>query len=412
MAETATGHSVFVARQPILDGQQNTYAYELLFRSGLESRCNFTDGDSATLDVIANTFLEIGVDDLTAGKPCFINFTRKLLLQNVPQLLPPELMVVEILEDIEPDKDVLWACRGLCDAGYTLALDDFVLADQGSPFLDVTKIVKVDFMGTTPDQRRTIAADLNERGILALAEKVETAEEFEQAEHDGYAYFQGYFFSKPVVHEGKALEGNNLTYLRLLQEVSRPELSYQELETTIKQDVSLTYRLLRFINSAWFGLRHEIDSIHHALVWLGPPEIRKWFSLVCLRNMATDKPGELMIEGITRAKMAESLAEHLDLDQQKSELFLMGMFSILDALLDKPMPEILPDLPINPEIKSALLGQSCRFRQVLDAVIAFERGDWGTFSAHAATLGLPEDAVQAALTESVKWATNAFNVSG
>ena len=412
MAETATGHSVFVARQPILDGEQKTYAYELLFRSGLENRCNFTDGDSATLDVIANTFLEIGLDDLTAGKPCFINFTRKLLLQNVPQLLPPELVVVEILEDIEPDEDVLSACRGLRDAGYTLALDDFVLADRGSPFLDVAQIVKVDFMGTTPDQRRQIAADLESRGILALAEKVETGEEFTEAERDGYSYFQGYFFSRPVIHEGKALEGNNLTYLRLLQEVSRPELSYEELEATIKQDVALTYRLLRFINSAWFGLRNEIESIHHALVWLGPPEIRKWFSLVCLRNMATDKPGELMVEGITRAKMAESLAEDLDLEEQKSELFLMGMFSILDGLLDRPMSEILPDLPINPEIKSALLGQPCRFRQVLDTVIAFERGEWGTFSAHAATLELPEDAVQAVFIESAKWATNAFNVSG
>ena len=276
----------------------------------------------------------------------------------------------------------------------------------------MTKIVKVDFLGTTPDQRRQIAADLIERDILPLAEKVETADEFQQAQRDGYAYFQGYFFSKPVIREGKALQGNNLMYLRLLQEVSRPELSYQELETTIKQDVSLTYRLLRFINSAWFGLRNEIDSIYHALVWLGPPEIRKWFSLVCLRNMATDKPGELMVEGITRAKMAESLAEDLDLEEQKSELFLMGMFSILDGLLDRPMSEILPDLPINPEIKSALLGQPCRFRQVLDTVIAFERGEWGTFSAHAATLELPEDAVQAVFIESAKWATNAFNVSG
>ncbi|HUS93184.1 MAG TPA: HDOD domain-containing protein [Phycisphaerae bacterium] len=411
MSQTEVGQSVFVARQPILDGDQDTHAYELLFRSGLENCCRAVDGDTATLDVIAHTFLEIGMDELTSGKPCFINFTRKLLLEKTPHLLPPELVTVEILENVEPDRDVCAACRELTDAGYTLALDDFVLADCGHPLLDVVGIVKVDFMGTSPDERVHIMEDLLRRGIRGLAEKVETRQEFEDARQAGYSYFQGYFFSKPVIKEGKALSGNSLAHLQLLQEVHRPELSFERLEETIKKDTALTYRLLRFINSAWFGLRHKVDSIRHALVLLGPPEIRKWFALVSLRGMAEGKPNELMIQALTRARMAEELAPDVGMQKAASDLFLMGMFSVLDALLDKPIGEILAKLPIHPQITSALLGEPGRFRDVLYVILAFERADWGAFASCAAGLGLCEDAVQPVFQHSVKWASDAFSLS-
>ena len=411
MSQTDVGQTVFVARQPIFGEGQSTHAYELLFRSGLENCCAAMDGDRATLDVIANTFLEIGLDELTAGKPCFINFTRKLIVERTPRLLPPELVVVELLEDIEPDDEVIAACRELKAAGYSLALDDFVWADRGHPLLDVADIVKVDFMDTTPEQRVQIADGLVGRGIRALAEKVETQQEYQHAKEAGYTYFQGYFFSKPVIREGKALEGNRLAFLQMLQELHRPDLSYDQLEAAIRQDVSLTFGLLKFINSAWFSLKHQVESIHHALVLLGPQELRKWFALVRLRNIASDKPNELVMQALTRARMAEGLSEAVGMAECSSDLFLMGMFSMLDALLDMAIPEILSRLSINPQIKSALLGEPCPFRKVYDVILALERADWPAFESHAAALGLREDAAQSVFAQSVKWATDAFAVA-
>ena len=227
----------------------------------------------------------------------------------------------------------------------------------------------------------------------------------------GYSYFQGYFFSKPVIKEGKALSPTSMGYLRLLQEVHKPELSLTKLEETIKQDPSLAYRLLKFINSAWFGLRTEIESIRHALVWLGPPQIRKWFALVSLRGMAAGKPNELMIQALTRARMAEELADAAGMPEKACDLFLMGMFSVLDALLDQAMTEILEKLPISPQIKSALLGDSGPFRNVYDLVLAFEQGQWLAFSACAAGLGVPEETVQTVFTKAASWAANAFDLS-
>lgn len=411
MSQVEVAESVFVARQPILDDNQDTHAYELLFRSGLENCCRAVDGDAATLDVISRTFVEIGLDELTAGKPCFINFSRRLLLDKTPHLLPADLVTVEVLENVEPDRDVIAACSELRDAGYTLALDDFVFADSGNPLLDLAGIVKVDFMGTSPDDRIRIVEGLLQRGIIGLAEKVETQQEYEDAKQAGYAYFQGYFFGQPVIKEGKILTGNRLACLQLLQEVHRPELSVERVEEAIKKDAALTYRLLQFINSAWFGLKREVDSIHHALVLLGPPEIRRWLALVSLRTMAADKPNELMIQALIRARMAEELAQNLGMQKASSDLFLMGMFSVLDALLDRPMEEILAKLPIKPEITSALLGEPGQFRDVLDMIRAFERANWGTFSEHAAGLNLREESVQSVFQHSVKWASDAFSLS-
>ncbi len=411
MTQTELTRSVFVARQPILDREETTHAYELLFRSGLENRCGMVEGDMATLEVIARTFTEIGVDELTAGKPCFVNFTRKLLLDRTAMLLPREFVTVEVLEDIEPDAEVIEACRELREAGYTLALDDFVPADRGHPLLDVVSMVKVDLMGATREEWTELGKELAERGICALAEKVETREEFEISRDVGYSYFQGYFFSKPVIKEGKALSPTNLAYLRLLQEVHQPELSLAKLEETIKQDSSLAYQLLRFINSAWFGLRTEIKSIRHALVWLGPPEIRKWFAIVSLRKLVADKPGELMIQALTRGRMAESLAEPVGMRDCASDLFLMGMFSMLDAMLDSPMETVLEKLPIAPQIKSALLGDSCPFRNVYDLILAFEQGHWAALDACAASLGVREEVLQTAFAEAAGWAAAAFGLS-
>jgi EAL and modified HD-GYP domain-containing signal transduction protein len=404
--------SVFVARQPIFDRTKNVFGYELLFRSGTENRYDpSADADASTLDVIASSFLVIGLDELTGGKRGFINFTRNLLLGDVVDLLPPEFVAVEILENIAPDEEVLAACRRLKEAGYLLALDDFVTATAGSPLLEMADIVKVDFMGTSPEERKRLGQDLVARGIKALAEKVETVEDFDAAAACGYSYFQGYFFSKPIIKSGNRIAGNKLSYLRMLREINRPELSYDQLEEAIKQDVALTYNLLRFINSAWFGLRYKISSIKHALVLLGSKEIRKWFALVALRNMSTDKPNELLLRSMTRAKMAEAMAPMVGLAKHGPELFLTGMFSVIDALLDAPLPEVMEKLPLDEQVKAALLGQASPYKPVFDLVMAYEKGDWEAFSRQAAQLHLDERLVPQVFSESLKWANEAFSLS-
>jgi EAL and modified HD-GYP domain-containing signal transduction protein len=402
--------NVFVARQPIFDRKKNVYAYELLFRAGFENYYNSLDPDKATVDVISNSFFVIGFDQLTDGRRAFINFTRNLLVKGVAALLPKDQVTVEILEDIEPDEDVLGVCRSLKEAGFCMAMDDFVSKHRGSPLIQFADIVKVDFMHTDSAARRAICKELTSQGVAALAEKVETAEEFDEALDCGYAYFQGYFFSKPVVHTGKQIAANKLTYLQVLAKVNQPGISYEELENLIKQDVSLTYKLLRFMNSAWFGFRSEIKSIRHALILLGPKEIKKWFALIALSHMATDKPHELMLRAIARARIAEGLAPVVGMSQHSPELFLLGMFSLIDALIDTDMADIMEKLPLDQQIKRALLGEPCAFRTVYEMILAYEKGQWEEFSQLASHLGLDESVVPYLFSDSLKWANEAFTI--
>jgi len=400
---------VFVARQPIFDREKVVHAYELLFRSGFENYYNALDGDKATVDVIANSFFVIGFDQLTDGRRAFINFTRNLLTKRVADLLPKEAVTVEILEDVEPDDEMVKVCRELKESGYIVAMDDFVSKDAGNPLVEYADIVKVDFMGTEPHERKALCESLSRRGVSPLAEKVETEDEFLQAVEWGYEYFQGYFFSKPVIKSGKRLTGNKLTYLQVLYEVNQPGISYDELEKLIKQDLSLTYQLLRFMNSAWFGFRCEIKSIRHALVLLGPKEIKKWFSLIALTNMATDKPEELILRAVARAKIAEGIAPLVGMKEHRSELFLLGMFSLIDAVTDTPMDEIMEKLPLDQQVKKALLGEECVFKTVYDTILSYEQGEWDPFAQCAEKLHLEESQMPKLVTESQQWASQAFS---
>jgi len=411
MIGAGTTTDVFVACQPILGVRKDVFGYELLFRSSASNKYDATDGDASTLNVIANSLVDIGLHELTGGRRGFVNFSRNLLLEDTADLLPPDQVVIEILENVEPDEEVLARCRHLREAGYLLALDDFVAARAGSPLLDVADLVKVDFVETTAGERTTIVADLKRRNIKALAEKVETEGEFLQAADEGFTYFQGYFFSKPVIQTGKAMTGSKLAHLRLMKQVNEPELSFDDMEAIIKQDVSLTYKLLRFINSVWFALRYKIDSVRHALVWLGRTEIRRWFYLVTLLDMGTDKPTELYRQTMTRAKMAELLAPSLGLQSEAQRLFLMGMFSTIDVLLDVRIEDVLDGLPLDDEVKAALVGKPGKFRDIHEMIGCYERGDWDAFSDRATRLGLDPAAVPAIYKKALKWARQALEVA-
>ena len=402
---------VFVARQPIFDRQQKVHAYELLFRSGIDNYFDHFDEDQASSKVMIDGFLSIGIEKLTGGKKAFINFTRDLLINEYATLFPKQFTVIELLENMEPDEKVIAACRKLKKLGYLLALDDFIHEEKLDPLVALADIIKIDFLQIKGDQRRACAQKFGSQGTRILAKKVETAEEFNQAMEMGYTDFQGYFFSKPVIISGKAIPGFKLNYLRILQEISHLELDMRRIEAIIKQEVSISYKLLKYINSALFGFRRRIESIGQVLALLGETNVRKWVSLIALSGMGEDKPMELVINSLVRARFCELAAPKIGLRDRSQDLFLLGMFSMIDAIIDRPMPEILAELPISADIKGALLGGSSRFRDVHEAMFAYERGNWETFSESASKLRLDETAVPDLYQESVEWANQIFELA-
>ena len=383
----------FVARQPILDRYEKIFAYELLFRNGNETNYTSLDGDRATVDVISHSFLTIGMDTLTGGKRGFINFTANSLKSQIAYSLPKEHVAIEILENVEPDQDIIAACKQLKEAGYLLVLDDFVFEAKFWPFIDLADIIKVDFLNTDVQERRNIIHRVGSRKIKFLAEKVETRDDFLQALKFGYYYFQGYYFSKPVIISGKIIPHFKLNCLRLMAEINNPEVNFEKINTFIKGDVSLSFNLLKFINSSVFGFKTKINSIKQALVLLGLSEVRKWASIIVLRNIGEDKPDALIVNSVVRATFGEALAHKTIFKQQASNIFLMGLFSLIDAFLDRPLVEVLKELPLTNEIKRALLGEANQIRGFLDLILAYEKGDWTQFSLCAKKIHIDESQV-------------------
>lgn len=400
----------FLARQPILDLKQNIHAYELLFRSSLDNYFDTTvDQDQATSRVIANSFLLFGIEEMTHGAKAFINFTRGSLLEGYAAVLPREQVVVEVLESVRPDDEVVRACTALKDQGYTLALDDFVYAPKYEPLLAMADVVKVDFIQSNPTQRAVMAKKFLRHGITMLAEKVETQEEFEQAKDMGYTLFQGYFFTKPVVISRSEVPGSQLHYLRILQALNNPDVDYKELGRLVGGDVTLSYRLLRYINSPAFGLRTTVTSIEHALALLGVDELRKWAALVALSGMGQDKPQELVVNSVVRGRMAELLAPLCRFQGREQEMFMMGLFSLVDAIYGRPKEEMVGQLNLSEDIKRALVGADNKPGRLLALILAQERGHWQSVANAASALHVPEKAAQAAYIQAVRWHQGLFS---
>lgn len=399
----------FIARQPIFDAAQKVQAYELLFRSGLENYFDCDDVDRASTSVIANSFLLFGIDEMTGGRRAFLNCTRKVLVEDLATALPKQHAVIEILETVEPDAEVIAACKRLKDLGYQLALDDFVYHENFEPLLDLADIVKVDFLQSGPGERQRMSSLLRRRGITMLAEKVETLEEYEQAVAMGYELFQGYFFSRPVILSRRDIPTNKLQYLRVLKEIHSPEINFQRMAQTVQNEISLSYKLLKLINSAAFGLRHKVSNVIQALSLLGEHEIRTWVSLLSVSAMADDKPVELVVNSLIRARFCDQIASLIGEEPQRSELFLMGLFSQLDAILDRPLEELLEEIRVAPLIREGLLGEAGKLHDLLDLTVALERGHWADMSRAAAALGQEEQVLSTTFLDAVKWAQQAYH---
>ena len=399
----------FMARQPILDARVKTYGYELLFRSGVEPYFNCQNADHATSSVVDSCLL-LGMQTLTDGGKAFINFTRNILLNQFATLLPKDQIIVEITEDVQPDPEVLEACRSLKRQGYTLALDDFVLKDGITPLVDLADIIKVDFQATPRSDWTSLAKSMRSRGIKLVAEKVETPEQYRQAIELGYNYFQGYFFSKPEIVEGRQVPAYKLNYILLIKAISRREPDFTEIEGIIKREPSLTYKLLRYLNSAAFAFYREITSIRHALSLLGMQEVQKWVALVALAGMGADKPAALAITTMIRARMCELLAPITGHEKSSLSLFLIGLLSAIDAILQRPMQELLKQLSVPPDVYAALVQGNTPLRQVLDLCIAVETGDWDAISRLSSSCRISETKVSDVYLQSVRWSNQVFHV--
>jgi c-di-GMP-related signal transduction protein len=401
----------FVARQPIFDHNLNVFAYELLFRSDLGDLCEFLDPDMASSDVLTTSFILIGLDEFTSGKKASINFTRKLLIDEAATLFSSEQLLIEISGNLKCDEEAVQACRRLRQAGYRLVLDDPLIENRACPLWDMAYIAKIDFLETTPEQRDHLLAEAATRGISLLAKRVETPQDFNRALELGYKYFQGFFFSRPDVRSNHVIPGSKLVYLRMLDEIHKPDVALDQIEEIFKQDMSLSYKLLRFINSAYFGLFERIHSIRHALTLLGLAEVKKWVSLIAMSGLAKDKPEELAVSSLIRASFCEQVASEIGYADKSSEFFLMGMFSMIDAIMDRPMCEILSKLPLLDDIKIALMGGGNIYRDVYETVVAYETGEWDRFASYASKLNLTEEAVPQLYGNSVKWVNKVLHLA-
>lgn len=396
------GPTRFVARQAILTKDEQVFGYELLFRDGVENYFNpETNQDAASRSTLDSSML-MGLDSLCGGRRAFVNCTREVLLKDYVTLLPPPQTVVEILEVVEPDALVIAACERLKEAGYTIALDDFAVNDPREPLTELADIIKVDLRRTNPQECAAMIKRYGPWRRRMLAEKVETREEFVAARNAGFVYFQGYFFRKPEILTAHEIPANRLNYVRMLQAVSKDELDSREIENVIKTEASLCYRLLRYLNSSVFSFAAEIHSIRHGLSLLGEREIRRWVRLVATLGAAQGKSSELILLALSRARFCEMLAERVP--HGDSDLFLMGLLSLIDVMLEAPMASILDKIAIEQETKSVLLGKPSRLRPIYQLMLAQESGEWEMTSELSRQLSLSDGEVSELYWQAMQWA--------
>ena len=405
----------FVARQPIFDTKNDVYAYELLYRK--DAVKNFydmsSDPDQASKHTLINSFLEIGLDKLTGGRKAFVNFTKHLLLDGTPELLSPELLTVEILENISPTPEILDACARMKRNGFQIALDDFVFSEINHVFFDYADIIKVDFLQTPLSDIARLVQTLRDRQksgkhvrpIKLLAEKIENKDIFNTALEMGFEYFQGYYFSKPVIVAGHSINPATINRMRLIQISMKKDFCFDDVADVVKHDVALSYRLLQFVNSANFGFRTVISNIQQALVVLGIAEVRKWMALICLIELNQDKTPELTRMSLIRARFLELVALFSGNVKRAETFYLLGMFSLMDTIMEMPMTEVFSQIHVDESVSGPLISQSGSDYELLHLIELYEKGDFDSAAAQAETLSLPESRLADAYLEAVQWTT-------
>lgn len=395
----------FAARQPILDSDKKLFGYELLFRSSLDNVFPDMDEEKATSKMIQGLQFDLGLDRLSDGKLAFINFTEESLLKEYPLLLPNQKVVVEVLETVQPSK-ALYAClKKLKSKQYILALDDFVHSDAWEPFYKLFSIIKIDYLEASEQQiLDTIAVKQRFPHIELLAEKVETHEVFKRAIAQGFTYFQGYFFSRPEVIESAALTPSQSMLTSLLSEVTKAEPNFNQITKIFELDVTLSFKLLRYTKSPLFQRRKAIENIKQAVLVLGKTELERFIALLFAASFGEGKPTELVRLSMHRAKFCESLAHQMGHPSEESSAFLVGMLSLLDAMLDADLTQVIESLPLSTSIKSALLGGSGWLADCITLCRAFEAVDWRSLEATSRSFEMDYDKMLDDYDDAGKWA--------
>ncbi len=396
----ATSDQTHIARQPILDARGQVYGYELLFRATREATA-FSEPGHASARLISDVVTGPGFDALSDGKRVFINLSADVLLSDLTGLFDPERVVLEIPGSLPVTPEVAAMCARLHQHGHALALDGFAMDAPAAALLNQARFAKVDVLDTPLEDVAALTAALLSQGLTVIAERVETEEAFQAAKAAGCSLFQGYYFCRPQTVSVKAMSANQLTQMQLFAALMQQNVSLAAIEELLKRDTTLSYRVLRTVNSAGFGLRREISSIREALLMLGLEQVRKWASLWTLAGLNRG-PSELVTMTIVRARTCEAVGDALGRPDQG--YFLLGLCSLLDALLGQPMDKVVAELPVTAEIRGALLGESNAARLVLDAVARYERAEWLESSSAAAAAGLDEDTLPQAYLDALSFA--------
>jgi EAL and modified HD-GYP domain-containing signal transduction protein len=377
----------FIARQPIFGRDMKVFAYELLFRASCENRAEPTP--TASQSVIVDSMMVFHLERLIGPAKAFVNVDEKALVSEAAKLLDPRRVVLELLEHVNPTTQVIEACQDLRRRGYELAIDDFAGEEKWNALMPLVNFLKVDYMDCGEEVQRTIAEQYLPQGIALLAEKVETEAEMERGRRLGYAYFQGFFFCKPTMMTEHEIPAEKTVCVRILKETAAAEMNVAKVEELLRQDPSLTYKLLRYLNSPLLGRSGKVRDIPRAVRLLGEKEFRRWISIAAIVSLAAGKPIELARTAVMRGYFCEQVAEASGRTAQAAELFLAGLLSVADALLDRPMERVLEDLPVSKDL-AALRGGENEFRGILDLMLAYEGGTWSAVAKAARRINVNE----------------------
>lgn len=394
----------YVARQPILNIEQELIAFELLFRDGTSNSFPNINPDQATSNILTNNHLTLGVEEVTGNLPAFINFHADTLIRNFPSFLDPEKIVIEILEDVPISDELLEACKKLKAQGYKLALDDHDFDLKWNVFLPYVDIIKVDVLSMPILKISKYIKSIEQYDVILLAEKVETLKQFEQLKLLGFTQFQGYFFSRPEMMKQKKITTTKQNILELINQSSHENLDFDAISELFACDPGLTFKLLRFINSPTYGSSKEITSLKHAVTYIGELELKKFIALLALSDLSEGKPSEIMRTSLFRAKFCELISSFLKDREDPPKAFLTGILSMIDGILDYDIETVVNILPIDQEIKSALLGENIYLTSYIDMAKHIEQGKWLHCENIAQQFKIPKETYLGFQQQALAWA--------
>ncbi len=365
----------YFAHQPILNREKQLHAYELLFRNSDDNVFPNIEDQDATDSLVANSILGQGMDMLNKNAKCFVNFPLKSLQNQLPSLLSPDRVVIEVLETVPPTDEVISALASLRSNGYTIALDDYIHHPEWENNLHLVDIIKFDLQAQSWDELIELKNRFSDHPVKFLAERVETAEDFKRTFELGFDYFQGYFFSKPTVVKHRQTGSNNLTILQLLKAINEKNINFDEVENLLSSDVVLSYKLLNVVNNKLGYRGAKISSLRQAAIYLGDIEFKKFIALISASGINSEASTELSAMAITRAYFCDVIYKQFT-KEESSEGFMLGLFSLLEAMLEQPLEQLLKSIPLTTEVEEALINNSGTCARVLQLCELHEQGDW------------------------------------